>query len=78
MSYDNHNYVPTQQLFSLTSLEKRRYISNIVFLHDIINGKIPSKSVLGEIQLKQPARNLRSNEIFKVKNFRTNFGRFIH
>lgn len=60
---------------SMKSLESRRKISSLVFLHGIICGLIDSPDLLGLIKILVPQISLRRNNLLHIDFHRTEYGR---
>ena len=58
--------------FRIVTLENRRKISDILFLHKILNNCIDSSEILSMIGFSIPSRDLRNNSIFHVPFRNTN------
>lgn len=61
--------------FKLTSLEFRRSVADILFLHKIINGKIDSPELLEKVELIVPrsCSRLHNRKTFNLPSCRTNY-----
>ena len=68
------NYLDIMTLLNLPPLEQRRVFLDLCMLYKIINSNVDCPVLLDYINLNVPQRNLRSNNIFKVKFHRTNYG----
>lgn len=67
-------YVDRLKLLNVQSLEKRREVADILFIHKLITGDIFCPALLHEICFNSNPRNLRSVPLFRVNFHRTNYG----
>jgi len=81
LNWENPLHLPPYherlQLINLKSLETRRTVSDILFISQIINGKIDCitlKNIIESLIKNNP--RTRSHEIFKIVFHRTNYGKF--
>lgn len=75
---DPNNLPPYQsrlKLISLESLEVRRTVARVLFLHRILTGEIDSPEILSLLYINVPSLNLRNNRFFNIAHSRTNYGR---
>jgi hypothetical protein len=74
---DRNNLPPYEercQLITLETLTKRRTIACVLFIFDILTGKIDSPSLLASVFLNVSHYPLRTSEILRVDFHRTNYG----
>lgn len=73
-SYNLPPYVDRLKLINLQSLEKRREVADIIFIHQLLTGNIDCPALLEMIPFNTNPRNLRSVPFFCLKSHRTNYG----
>lgn len=74
---DIHNLPPygdRLKLINLQPLDKRRDVADILFVHQLLAGKIECPSLLGTISFNVNHRYLRSVPIFRLDHHRTDYG----
>lgn len=74
-SYELINATTLTRMYNIMSLEKRRLVADLLFLHKIINSSVDSPSLLSSIFLSVPVYNSRFLPSFREYLFRTNLGR---
>lgn len=74
-AYNLPPYVDRLKLIDLQSLQRRREIADIIFVHQVTTGIIESPSILDRMNLNINVRSLRSVELFKVQFHRTDYGK---
>ena len=74
MRRDDHDYQPIMSLFSVQRLANRRQITDLLFLHKIVNGHVNSTKLSSLFKLNVPTRSLRNHAVFCVPFRRTNIG----
>jgi hypothetical protein len=75
---DNFNLPPYQDrlnIIKLQSLEKRREVADIIFIHQLLSGTIDSPAILCQINFNINSRHLRSVPIFSIATHRTDYGK---
>lgn len=75
---DRYNLPPYEHrlnLLNMQSLEKRRKVADILFVHQLLAGNIDCPVLLETISLSTNPRTLRSVPLFRLKFHRTNYGR---
>lgn len=73
--YNLPSYQSRLRLIDLESLENRRMIAKVVFLHRVLNSDIDSPGILNCLNINVPSANLRNNRFFTITHSRTNYGR---
>lgn len=63
-------------LLQMTSLEDRRKVAQIAFIHDIIRGDISSEFILSQINIRVLIRNVRNSEFLIIPIRRHNYSKF--
>jgi hypothetical protein len=74
---DRNNLPPYEELcrlISLDTLNERRTIACIMFIFDILTGKIDSPSLLSLVRLNVSRYPIRGSELLRVDFHRTNYG----
>ncbi|KAI5696730.1 hypothetical protein M8J77_019243 [Diaphorina citri] len=72
----DHEYENIMRDQNIMSLKQRRDVHDLTFLVKLIQNKIYSPELLGQINFKINSKNTRSVETFNLKNHRTNLGEF--
>jgi hypothetical protein len=73
--YDLPPYEPRCALLRLDTLVKRRSIACIMFLFDILSGRMNSPNLLSALDLNTPRyRSDRGSEFLRIGFYRTNYG----
>lgn len=67
-------YVDRLKLLNLKTLELRRKVSDIVFLHQTLSGAIDCSALLEKTRLNINTRCLRSVPMFRTSSHRTDYG----
>ena len=70
------SYEDRLRLLNMPTLQRHRDYLRLSFITNIINGRINCPGLLSRLFLRINSRNLRSNNYFWVKSYRTNYGRF--
>jgi hypothetical protein len=68
-----HNYAPVLSHLNLSSLADRRHAANLLFLQNLLNGKIDSSSLLIQLNFKAPSRLMRHSVPFHIPTTQTNY-----
>ena len=71
-----HRHAPRDQLldrYKLGSLENRRKVNMLLYLHKLINGKIDDPNLISKININVPVYFTRHMATFYVNNARTNY-----
>jgi Reverse transcriptase (RNA-dependent DNA polymerase) len=63
-------------LINLDTLQTRREIARILFVFDILSGKVSSPPLLAEVGLRVPSYHTRRRKFFQIDYHRTNYGTF--
>lgn len=63
------------RIINLQTLEKRRKVADIVFVHQTISGGVDCPSFLDKINFNINFRSLRSIPLFKLQTHRTDYGK---
>lgn len=61
-------------LIDLRSLKDRRFVADVVFVHQIINGAIISPNIRCQMSFRQNHNNLRVVNLFNVQSHNTDYG----
>ena len=74
--YTDLNYQSKCDALGLEPLFIRRFQLDLMFFYKLMSGKIDAPDLLGQVCLNVPCRNhnIRSNYLFKVPYYRTNYG----
>jgi hypothetical protein len=67
------SYDQARQYYKMNSLESRRIVLDLCFLHRIINNNVDSPYLLGELPFHCPARRSRYPALFYLERSRTNY-----
>ena len=67
------SYESRCMLISLKTLESRRVIASIIFLHGITSGSVDCPELLSFIRFNVPSRILRHFETFNIEMHSTNY-----
>ena len=67
IDYKSFDYIDRCSFFNIQPLSSRRQISDLVYLHKIINYKVNCTYLVNEITLYTPARIMRQKPLFYVK-----------
>ena len=70
INYDSDNYVDLCNLFSLTTLERRRKICDLILFHKILHSKVNSFYLVSSISLNVPSRRSRHTNVFASRKRR--------
>ena len=70
MCYTNHDYTLIEQHFSIVTLNRRRKITDMIFLFKILNFEIDCPTLQNLITLYIPTRVSRQNFLFVEKFYR--------
>lgn len=76
---DNYSlppYINRCKLINLELLSRRRSNSCILFMYDLVMGKIDSPELLSLVNFNVPARIARNFELLRIGYSRTNYGRY--
>lgn len=76
MIYSNHNYEPILCELNLMTLYNRRIFLGLMFLFELISGRIICSELLERISLHVLVRPLRNNIIFNEEFHHTEYGKF--
>lgn len=68
----NHNYNPIETQFNIPTLENRRQLNDLIFLHKLLNGTTYLPEILGAINLRANSKNTRNKDLFRLDQSRTN------
>lgn len=63
-------------LLGLDTLKMRRVIAKVMFVFDILSGRVSSPSLLAEIGFRVPSYSTRRHEFLQIDYHRTNYGAF--
>nr|CAH7748267.1 unnamed protein product [Callosobruchus chinensis] len=75
IAIDNHDYSAVMEYFKILPLAKRRVISDICYLHKILNSGIDCPYLLSKVNINVPTRaNPRHCMYFNIPFCRTNIG----
>ena len=66
--YKITNYIKRLEALNMTSLERRRVNTSIVFMYDIVNGNANCPSVRNDIAIGESVRTLRHTKYLKIKD----------
>uniref|UniRef100_A0A8D9EU83 Uncharacterized protein n=1 Tax=Cacopsylla melanoneura TaxID=428564 RepID=A0A8D9EU83_9HEMI len=58
------------------TLEDRRQLNDLVFLHKLLNNNVFCPDLLSQIKINVPTRNTRNKRIFVLDRWRTNMDRY--
>lgn len=61
-------------LLGLQSLSQRRKVNDVLFVCDILSGRINSPNLLSLIDINVPPRRFRNTDFLRVRSHRTNYG----
>jgi hypothetical protein len=75
-SRDLPPYTSRCMLLSLDTLKTRRNIAKILFVYDILSGRVSSPPLLTEVGFRVPSYPTRRHKFFHIENHRTNYGAF--
>ena len=71
----NHDYSLIENSLNLDTLENRRNMAGILFIHKLINGNVDCSDLVECINLDIPSRTRRNNsQSFHIPFHRTNYG----
>ena len=73
---DRSNLPPSdhlRQLIGIPRLEERRKLAQLLFIYDVITGKINSPCLLSQISFNVKSRTLRNHELFKLRYYSRNY-----
>lgn len=63
-------------LLSIDSLQNRRTMLEVMFISDLLGGKIDAPEILMQLNIKVPTKILRRTDFFEVPSHRTNYGKW--
>lgn len=79
LPWSDVNTLPSYQsrlkLINMESLEVRRMVAKVVFVHKVLTSHIDSPEILNLLSINIPSVNLRNNRFFSISHSRTNYGR---
>ena len=67
VEYNSSNYVDLCNKFQLTTLEKRRRITDIMLFYQVLHGKVNCPMLLSQIYFFLPSRRTRHTKVLTVK-----------
>lgn len=68
------NYASRCKLISLELLQGRRNVAKACFISDILQNNVECPTLLGQVGIHVPSRNLRSHSFLYIRPARTNYG----
>lgn len=78
LNWNDPNHLPPYcnrlLLLNMTSLEKRRKVTDVMFLHQLLVGSIDSPVLLEQVRFKARSHSSRNSEMFHIDFHRTNYG----
>ena len=72
IQYSSDSYPELCHHFRLPSLQHRRQVADLMFLHKCVHSQLDSSYLVGAIQFHCPSRSLRNYIPFRVSNCRIN------
>lgn len=70
----NHNYSEIESEQNILSLEIRRQINDLLFIHKLFNNKISCPDLLAQINFRDPSKPTRQKQLFYLNRAKTNTG----
>ena len=70
------SYSSRLKLINLPSLQSRRTVLSVTFLHKLIYGDVVSETLLAKISINVPSRRTRYYEFIRLKTCTNNYGNF--
>lgn len=67
VDYHNDNYVALCNIFQLTTLERRREITDLMLFHKLLHSKVNCSELLSSVYFNVPSRRTRHTEVFTTK-----------
>lgn len=73
MSPIDHDYSLALRLSNVGTLESRRHVNDLLFLHSIVNSRILCLDLFNLFQFNVPSRTVRHPLLFHIDYYRTSF-----